>query len=87
MAKRCRSSKLRLCRRRVEREISDRLTLGAELFGNTPKELNGDNSDVAFNLGGISRLNKHVNFLFTGGRDFIGDTHAMAYIGLQFLTK
>jgi hypothetical protein len=70
----------------LEREISDRLTLGAELFGNTPKE-HGGNSDVAFNLGGIWRLNKHVNFLFTGGRDFIGDAHAMAYIGLQFLTK
>jgi hypothetical protein len=23
----------------------------------------------------------------TGGRDFVGDTHAMLYLGLQILTK
>jgi hypothetical protein len=34
----------------LEREINDRLTLGAELFGNSPKE-RGGRSDVAFNLG------------------------------------
>ena len=69
-----------------EHEISERLTLGAELFGNSPKE-RGGRSDVAFNVGGIWKLNEHVNLLFTGGRDIVGDTHAMAYIGLQFLTK
>jgi hypothetical protein len=24
---------------------------------------------------------------FSGGRDIVGDTHAMAYVGLQVLTK
>jgi hypothetical protein len=33
------------------REINERLTLGAELFGNSPKE-RGGRSDVAFNIGG-----------------------------------
>jgi hypothetical protein len=70
----------------LEREINDRLTLGVEFFGNPPKE-RGARSDVAFDLGGIWKLSAHVNFLFTGGRDIVGDTHAMAYIGLQFLTK
>ena len=32
------------------------------------------------------KLSKHVNLLLTGGRDIV-DTTAMAYIGLQFLTK
>jgi hypothetical protein len=32
-------------------------------------------------------LNEHINLLFTGGRDIVGDTKAMAYIGLQVLTK
>ncbi len=70
----------------LEREINQRVTLGAELFGNSPKE-RGSRSDVAFNIGGICKLSKHVNLLFTGGRDIIGDTSAMGYIGFQFLTK
>jgi hypothetical protein len=69
----------------LEREINERLTLGAELFGNSPKECG--RSDVAFNLGGTWKLSQHVNLLFTGGRDIVGDTTAMGYIGLQFLTK
>jgi len=32
-------------------------------------------------------LNKHFNLLFAGGRDIVGDTSAMGYIGLQLLTK
>jgi hypothetical protein len=70
----------------LEREINERLTLGAELFGNSPKE-RGGRSDLAFNFGGTWKLSKHVNLLVTGGRDIVGDTRAMAYIGLQFLTK
>ena len=70
----------------LEREINERLTLGAELFGNSPKE-HGSRSDVAFNLGGTWKLSEHVNLLFTGGRDIVGDTNAMVYVGLQFLTK
>jgi hypothetical protein len=70
----------------LEREINERLTLGAELFGNSPKE-RGGRCDIAFNVGGIWKLNKKVNLLFTGGRDVVGNTHAMAYVGLQFLTK
>ena len=59
---------------------------GAELFGNSPKERNG-HSDVAFNIGGSLKLNEDINLLFTGGRDIVGDTHVIAYIGLQLLTK
>jgi hypothetical protein len=70
----------------VEREISERLTLGAELLGNSPKE-RGSRCDVAFNIGGTWKLSKHVNLLFSGGRDIVGDTTAMGYIGLQLLTK
>jgi hypothetical protein len=70
----------------LERDINERLTLGAELFGNSPKE-RGGRSDVAFNLGGSWKLSTHLNLLFTAGRDIVGDTTAMAYIGLQVLTK
>jgi Putative MetA-pathway of phenol degradation len=70
----------------LEREITERLTLGVELFGNSPKE-HGGRSELAFNFGGAWKLSKHFNLLFSGGRDIVGDTHAMGYIGLQFLTK
>jgi hypothetical protein len=70
----------------VEREINERLELGVELFGNSPKE-RGGRSDVAFNIGGTWKLREHVNLLFSGGRDIVGDTRVMAYIGLQVLTK
>jgi hypothetical protein len=56
------------------------------LFGNSPKE-RGGHSDVAFNLGGTWKLREQVNLLFTGGRDIVGDTTAMGYIGFQVLTK
>jgi hypothetical protein len=70
----------------LEREINERLELGVELFGNSPRE-HGNCADVAFNIGGTWKLSAHLNLPFTGGRDIVGDTHAMAYIGLQFLTK
>jgi Putative MetA-pathway of phenol degradation len=70
----------------LEREINRQLELGVELFGNSPKE-HGGRSDVAFNIGGTWKLSNHLNLLFSGGRDIVGDTHAMAYIGLQLLTK
>jgi hypothetical protein len=70
----------------LEREINEQLELGVELFGNSPKE-RGGGSSFGFNFGGTWRLSKHLNLLFAGGRDIVGDTHAMAYIGLQILTK
>jgi hypothetical protein len=70
----------------LERDINERLTLGAELFGNSPKE-RGGRSDVAFNLGGSWKLSTHLNLLFAAGRDILGDTTAMAYVGFQVLTK
>jgi len=70
----------------LEREINERLTLGVELFGNTPKE-RGAGSDVAFNVGGTFKLRDHFNLIFAGGRDIVGDTTAMGYLGLQILTR
>ena len=53
----------------------DRLSLGVELFGNTATVPNG-RPDFAFNVGGTLKLSDRLNFIFTGGRDFVGDTHA-----------
>jgi hypothetical protein len=70
----------------LQHDITDRLSLGLELFGNTQKQ-SGTRPDVAFNIGGSFKLTEHLNLLFTGGRDIYGDTKAMLYLGLQILTK
>jgi len=70
----------------LEREINGRLTLGTELFGNFP-QVQGGGSDIGFNIGGAWKVSEHLALLFSGGRDIVGDTNAMAYIGLQLLTK
>jgi hypothetical protein len=46
----------------LERKINERLSLGVELFGNTPME-RGSRVKVAFNAGGAWQLSKHVNLL------------------------
>jgi hypothetical protein len=70
----------------LKREINESLSLGVELFGNTTTVPNG-RPDFAFNIGGSLKFNDHLNFIFAGGRDFVGDTHAMLYLGLQIVTK
>jgi hypothetical protein len=70
----------------LQRDINDRLSLGIELFGNTPTVPNA-RPDIAFNIGGSLKLQEHLNFIFTAGRDIMGDTHAMLYLGLQIVTK
>lgn len=70
----------------VQHDITDRLSLGVELFGNTQKQ-SGTRPDVAFNIGGSFKLMEHLNLLFSGGRDIYGDTKAMLYLALQIVTK
>ena len=70
----------------LERGINERLELGVELFGNSPKEYGG-RSEVAFNIGGTLKLREHLNLLFSGGRDIVGDTHAMAYVSFYLRSK
>ena len=70
----------------LQRDFTERLSLGIELFGNTPTAPNG-HPDIAFNVGGSLKLQEHLNFIFTAGRDFVGDAHALLYLGLQIVTK
>ena len=44
-------------------------------------------SDFAFNNGRTCKLREHLSLLFSGGRDVVCDTHAMAYLGSQLLAK
>jgi hypothetical protein len=70
----------------LQREVSDHLTLGIELFGNTPKERRSC-SEFAFNFGGARKLSDHFNLLFSAGCDLIGETSLTTYLGVQYVSK
>jgi hypothetical protein len=69
----------------LERQITDKLTLGAELFHETPEEIGGRQS-TGFNIGGIYNFDEHYHLLFSFGK---GLQHAREtnefswYIGLE----
>lgn len=69
----------------VNREVNERLQLGAELFGNSPVAT-GERSNVAFNLGGTWKMSEHLNLLFSAGRSISGDIDFMTYVGVQIVT-
>jgi hypothetical protein len=69
----------------VNREVNERLELGAELFGNSPITSEG-RSDIAFNLGGTWKMSEHLNLLFSAGRSISGDIDFMTYVGVQIVT-
>ena len=70
----------------LERDFTQRVSFGAELFSNTPQE-QGGRAEVGFNVGGTLKLNRHTNLLWSTGRNIVGSTHFAAYFGLQFMTK
>jgi hypothetical protein len=69
----------------LERKFTDKLTLGAELFHQTPDEIDGMQS-TGFNIGGTYDFTDRYHFVFSFGR---GLQHAKAtnefswYIGLE----
>jgi len=67
----------------LQKQVSDALTLGGEVFHTTPDAKDAD-SHTGFNLGGIYDFSEQRHFLISAGRDFDGDTQLTAYVGLQF---
>lgn len=51
----------------VQREISEHLTLGGELFHNTEQAV-GEGTSTGFNLGGSYNLDEHNHVLFSAGK-------------------
>lgn len=70
----------------LNRDISERLKLGLELFGNSKKETDG-NYDVAFNVGGELKLSDRFRLLFSAGRSFREGPSVLAYLGIQIVLK
>ena len=70
----------------MPRDINEKLSLGIELFGNTPKQRD-DRSDIALNLGGTWKLSERFNVLVSAGHGLRGETGFLAYLGLQFVSR
>jgi hypothetical protein len=66
----------------VQRDLSKFLTLGAEVFHQTPDKVGGDSS-TGFNVGGILNFGDLHHLLFSAGTDFSGPNDASFYFGYQ----
>lgn len=70
----------------VQRDLSQALTLGAELFTNTPTTVGGP-SATGFNFGAIANISDHVSGLFSIGRDVHGPGTFFIYVALYSTFK
>jgi len=67
----------------LQRDLSERLTLGGEIFAQ------GRSSDdtgpfAVFNLGGFFKITPNFQLLFTGGRTLAGGRHTIGYLGFYW---
>jgi hypothetical protein len=68
----------------LQRRVTERLELAAEVFGNSAQDLE-DRSSVGFNVGGIWEVTDGLGVLLSAGRAFGGGPDAMVYVGVQIL--
>jgi hypothetical protein len=66
----------------LQRDISEKLTIGAEIFYQT-SDKTGVSDSNGFNIGGIFNLDKNNHILCSLGRDFRGQTRFMGYLAYQ----
>ena len=69
----------------LERKITDKLTLGVELFHQTPDKVEGLQA-TGFNIGGIYDFTDHYHFLFSFGKGLqhARETNELSwYLGLE----
>jgi hypothetical protein len=67
----------------AQRTINDTLTVGAEIFGNTPV-VNDAGNRIGFNVGTIVNFSEEHHLLLSAGRDIHGDNNFSLYAGLQW---
>jgi hypothetical protein len=68
----------------LQRDISDKLTIGGEVFYQT-SDKSGVSASEGFNLGGIFNLDKNNHILCSAGSDFHGPTRVMGYLAYQLM--
>jgi len=67
----------------LQRDLNDHLTLGGEIYHETPISRDG-HGHTAFNLGGFWNFDEHHHLLFTFGRDIDGPIRFATYLGFQW---
>ena len=67
----------------VQRDLSSKVTLGAEVFTQGSSGLGGAAYTV-YNVGGYYNPTPHLSVLFSVGHSFIGAQHAVGYFGLYY---
>jgi hypothetical protein len=66
----------------LQRDVSEKLTLGAEVFHSTAMTTLGQ-AATGFNLGGQVNLSERHHLLFSAGRNVRGDRQSTYYLGYQ----
>ena len=66
----------------LQRELSQYITLGAELFYETPRDVD-DVHHFGFNIGSILNITENHHILLSAGTDIIGSTALYSYIAYQ----
>ncbi len=66
----------------LQRQVTEKLLLGGEVFHATPSEEGGD-SRTGVNFGGIYDFTENYHLLFSAGRDIKGPNLLIAYLALQ----
>jgi hypothetical protein len=67
----------------IQKDLSQHLTIGGEIFGTTPMEENGD-KEIDFNLGGQYNFDEGHHLLFSAGRSIQGDVDLACYLAFQW---
>jgi hypothetical protein len=66
----------------IQREINKNLTLGGEIFHQSPSEIGGE-SHTGFNIGAIINITDNHHILMSAGRDIDGPNLFSSYIAYQ----
>jgi hypothetical protein len=66
----------------VQRDLSEHFTLGAEIFHQTPSEVDGESS-TGFNVGAIINFTDLHHLLISAGKNFSGSKDTFYYAGYQ----
>jgi hypothetical protein len=65
----------------LQKDISEKWTLGGEVFGQGKTTNDGQSTTIA-NVGGLYKFTPDFNLLFSAGHSVGGEHHTVAYLGL-----
>lgn len=69
----------------LQRDISEQITVGGEIFRNTAPNLQ-ERASSGFNLGAIVNFTEKHHLLISAGRNVSGERETHLYVGYQFTT-